>query len=312
MPSLAAVMLHGLIKNKMDKINQAIRAADKADEKVALYRRELLIEAGSIVPGNCQIEEDQLGGRPATWIRPDGAPTDRLIFFLHGGGYIGGSVRYSRNSAADLARSCGLQLLSLDYRLAPEHPYPAARDDVLAAMGELIERGYACGNIMMAGESAGGGLALAATLAILDAGWDRPAAVVALSPWCDLTLGNITLEANDGKDIMLTPYFLHLAAELYAGGQDRHDPFMSPLFGDYTGFPPLLLQVAAEELLLGETIELANRARGSGVAVQLAIFDGMWHVWQTLNELIPESRAALDQIGEFARSLPWSTQATPA
>lgn len=305
MPSLAAVMLRGLIKNRMEKINQAIQAAPDAAEKVAIYRRELAIEAASLVPGDCRVEEDLLGDRPATWIRPEGAPSDRLLLFLHGGGYIGGSVRYSRNSAADLARACGLQLVSLDYRLAPEHPYPAAHSDVLAAYRELLDRGYQAGKIIIAGESAGGGLALAATLAILTDGNAQPAAVIALSPWCDLTLRNITVDANTGKDIMLTPDFLELAAQLYADGHDRGDPYISPLFGDFTGFPPLHLQVAAEELLLGETIDMANRARDSGVSVRLAIFDGMWHVWQTLDELIPEARAALDMIGAFTRDLSW-------
>jgi len=298
-------MLRGLIKNRMEKINQAIQAAPDAIEKVAIYRRELIIEAGSLVSGGCQVEEDLLGDRPATWIRPEGAPPDRLLLFLHGGGYIGGSVRYSRNSASDLARACSLQLVSLDYRLAPEHAYPAAHTDVCSAFRELIDRGYQADKIIIVGESAGGGLALAATLAILAGGNVRPAAVIALSPWCDLTLHNITLDANNGKDIMLTPDFLQLAAELYAGAHDRSDPFISPLFGDYSGFPPLHVQVAAEEILLGETIDLANRARDSGVSVQLEIFDGMWHVWQTLDELIPEARTALDMISVFTRNLPW-------
>jgi acetyl esterase/lipase len=176
---------------------------------------------------------------------------------------------------------------------------------VIAAYRELTDRGYQAGKMIIIGESAGGGLALAATLAILAGGYAPPAAVIALSPWCDLTLHNITLVANEGKDIMLTPGFLQLAAALYAGGQDRRDPFISPAFGDYNGFPPLHMQVAAEELLLGETIDLANRARDSGATVQLEIFDGMWHVWQTLDELIPEARTALDMIGAFTRGLSW-------
>ena len=305
MPSLAAVMLHGLIKNRMDKINQAIRAVESPEEKVAIYRRDLQIEAGSLVPGNCQIEEDELGLRPATWIRPEGAPPDRLILYLHGGGYIGGTVRHSRNAASDIARACGFQLVSLDYRLAPEYPYPAALKDVLAAFAVLIDRGYPAGKIILAGESAGGGLAIASALAMISEGRPHPAAVLGLSPWCDLTMSSITIIANDEKDIILTPDFLAMAAEFYAAGQDLRDPFISPSFGNFTGFPPMLLQVAAEELLLGETIALADRARSSGVDVQLDIFDGMWHTWQSFNELVPESRAALDRIGQFARSLPW-------
>ncbi len=301
LPSIPAVMLHGLIKVRMEKINQAIRQANTPAEKVACYRRELPVEIGSLVPGDCRIEDGELGGRPATWIKPADAPADRAILYLHGGGYIGGSVLYSRNSASDLARCCNRALASLDYRLAPEHPYPAASQDVVNAYEHLLRLKYQAKQIVLAGESAGGGLALASVFALKQAGLPLPGAIIGLSPWCDLTLDNITVQANNGKDIMVTADFLDLAADLYAAGQDRTVACMSPLFGDFTDYPPLLLQVAAEELLLGEVITLANKAKHSRVDVELDIFDGMWHVWQSLNELVPESRAALDKIASFIR-----------
>ncbi len=299
MRSLTAVVLRGLLKTRMDRVNRAVLSAGAPEEQVAVYRRELSIEIGKLVLGDYRVEDSLLGGRPATWIRHDSFPNDRATLFLHGGGYVGGSVYYSRNQAYDIAKAAGQEVVSLDYRLAPENPFPAAVDDVLAAWRDLLGQGYAPEMLTLAGFSAGGGLALAATLAIRENGLPLPGAVVGLSPWCDLTMNQITVKANNGKDIMIPAEFLALAAGLYANGQDRTNPLMSPLYGNLTGFPPLLLQVAAEELLLGEVIAFADKADKSGVAVTLEIFDGMWHVWQSLDEVVPEARAAMERIGEF-------------
>lgn len=310
MPSLPGVMLHGLIKSRMEKIKNSIQAAETNEEKVAIYRRDLTLDVGSLVLGDCKAEDSELAGRPATWITSDSFPADRMILFLHGGGYVGGSVFYSRNQAADIAKAAGRKLVSLDYRLAPEAPWPAALQDVLAAWRSLLADGYEASSISLVGFSAGGGLALASVLAMRQENLPLPGAVVGLSPWCDLTLRQITIKANSGKDIMISPEFLEVAASLYTAGHDRADPLISPLFGDLTGFPPLLLQVAAEELLLGEVIALADKADKSGVEVSLEIYDGMWHVWQSMNELLPEARSALDHVGGFIRQ--WSAPAAAA
>jgi len=302
MPSLPAVMLHGLLKAKMEKINRTILAAGSLEEQVAAYRRELAIEVGKLVLGDYKAREEELGGRPATWILHDAFPDDRATVFLHGGGYVGGSVTYSRNQAYDIAKAAGQKVVSVDYRLAPEYPFPAAVEDILAVWRELLERGYQPDRLTLAGYSAGGGLALAGALAIREQGLPLPGALVGLSPWCDLTLNQITVKANNGKDIMISAEFLEMAARLYAGSQDRTNPLMSPLFGDLAGLPPILLQVAAEEILLGEVIAFADKANKSGVAVSLDIYDGMWHVWQSMDELVPEARNAMERVGTFIRT----------
>ena len=295
-------MLRGLVKNKMERVNKEINEAKTAEEKVKAYRQGMSVPAGAVVFGKYDIVESELGGCPVTWLSRDFFPEDRAILYLHGGGYIGGSVLYSRNGAASLAVELGCKLAAIDYRLAPEHPWPAALDDALAAYEQMLGDGFPAEGIIVIGESAGGGLALATILAAKDKGLKLPAAVIALSPWCDLTMSNITLKANRGRDIMLTNELLTLASSLYAGDNDRTDPYISPLFGDFTGFPPLLIQVAAEELLLGEIIDIAGRAsRQSASEVQLEVYENVWHVWQTMDEIVPEARQAVEKMGAFVK-----------
>lgn len=302
MASLSSAMLRGLVKNKMERVNKEINEAKTAEEKVKAYRQGMSVPAGAVVFGKYDIVESDLGGCPVTWLNRDFFPEDRAILYLHGGGYIGGSVLYSRNGAASLAVELGSKLAAIDYRLAPEHPWPAALDDALAAYEQMLSDGIPAEGIVVIGESAGGGLALATVLAAKDKGLKLPSAVIALSPWCDLTMSNITMQANRGRDIMLTNELLALASSLYAGDNDRTNPYISPLFGDFTGFPPLLIQVASEELLLGEIIDMAGRAyRQSTNEVQLEIYENVWHVWQTMDEIVPEARQAVEKMGAFVK-----------
>jgi len=305
MASLSATVMHKLLKRRRDKLVSTMLASASSEEQVAAYRNELAVEAGSIMLGDCRAEEGILGGRPAIWFSYEDSLPDRIILYLHGGGYVGGTIQHSRNHASDLARATGLRVVSLDYRLAPENPFPAALEDVLAAYTELTVIGFKPENIVLTGISAGGGLVLAATLACRDAGQPLPGALVGLSPWCDLTVSQITVQANEQRDIILTPELLEGAASLYAGDQDRKNPLISPFLGDVTGLPPLLLQASSSELLLGEIIALADKAKKSGVETELQIYDGVWHGWQALNELIPEARAAQTEIGRFVRRHIW-------
>ena len=295
-------MLRGLVKNKMERVNKEISEAETAEEKVKAYRQGMSVPAGAVIFGKYEIVEGQLGNCPVTWMSQDFFPVDRAILYLHGGGYIGGSVLFSRNGAASLAVEFGSKLAAIDYRLAPEHPWPAALDDALAAYEQMLSDGMPAEGIVIVGESAGAGLALATVLAAKDKGLAMPAAVIALSPWCDLTMSNITMRANRRRDIMLTNELLTLASSLYAGDNDRTNPYISPIFGDFSGFPPLLIQVAAEELLLGEIIDTAGRAaEQSENEVQLEIYEGVWHVWQTMDEIVPEARQAVEKMGAFVK-----------
>ena len=311
MPSLSASVMHKLLKRRKDKLVSTILSIDSLDAQVAAYRRELAVEAGSIIIGDCQAEEAILGGRPAIWFNREDALQDRVILYLHGGGYVGGAIHHTRNHASDLTRVVGQRVVSLDYRLAPENPYPAALEDTLAAYTDLLDMGFKPEAVTLLGLSAGGGLALAAALACRDAGKPMPGAIVGLSPWCDLTVRNITIQANEQRDIILTPALLDGAAMLYAGDHDRTNPLISPLYGDLNGLPPILLQVASGEMLLGEAIALTDKAKKSGVDVTLAIYDSVWHCWQTLNELLPEARAAQVEIGRFVRRHTWPADRIP-
>ena len=175
-------MLRGLVKNKMERVNKEINEAKTAEEKVKAYRQGMSVPAGAVVFGKYDIVESELGGCPVTWLSRDFFPEDRAILYLHGGGYIGGSVLYSRNGAASLAVELGCKLAAIDYRLAPEHPWPAALDDALAAYEQMLSGGIPAEGIVVIGESAGGGLALATVLAAKDKGIKLPSAVIAISP----------------------------------------------------------------------------------------------------------------------------------
>ncbi len=301
MPSLAANVMHRLIRIRATKLHSTMRKAATIEEQVAAYRRELALDAASLIVGDCKTHDALLGGRPATWFSYTGALDGHVVLFLHGGGFVGGTLFHNRGQAADIARATGQTVVCLDYRLAPEHPFPAALDDTVAAYKALIEQGYEPGAITLFGCSAGGGLVLAAALVIREAGVPLPGAIVGFSPWCDLTVQQATIQANQPKDIVLQPDLLEGGAALYANGHDRTDPLMSPLFGELTGLPPLLLHVAAEELMLGEVIALADKAKRSGVEVELEVFDGLWHVFQAMSELVPEARAALNKAADFIR-----------
>lgn len=308
MPSLSASVMHKLLKRRRDKLIESLIACKTPEEQVALYRSEISVDAGSIIVGDCRADEVTLGGRPAIWFtRPEALP-DRVVLYLHGGGYVGGNLENTRNHAADLARACREKVVSLDYRLAPENQYPAALEDVLAAYIELLGMGFSPDAVTIMGVSAGGGLALAAALACRDAGHPMPGAIVGLSPWCDLTVSNVMIQANAETDIILTPAQLDAAARFYAGNHDRTNPLISPLHGDLTGLPPIMLQVAAGEMMLGEVLALADKAMRSGVIVDVKVWEGMWHGWQALNELLPEARAAQRAIGAFVRLHTWPEQ----
>lgn len=301
MPSIPAVMMRGIIKIRVDRFNNSIKDCASVAERVDAYRRDLEIDAGALIMGDCRAEDVTLAGRPATWITRDDFPADRVVLYLHGGGYLSGDLLHNRNLASDIARTTGQKVLMFDYRMAPEFPFPAALDDTLAAWQALIDDGYQPQFISILGCSAGGGLALAAALALRDAAKPLPGTVIGLSPWLDLTMSQITIRANKDKDAILNLEFLQFAAGLYAAEHNPANPLISPLFADLTGLPPLMLQVASEEMLLGEVVALADKAEKSGVVVDLEIFEGMWHVWQALNELVPESRAALEKVGIFIR-----------
>ena len=246
------------------------------------------------------LEAVDAGGVPAYWVRT-GKPANhrKALLYLHGGGYILGSAQTMLGLPLRIGPAASVPVLSVEYRLAPEHPFPAAVDDALAAYRWLLSRGYRPRDIGVFGDSAGGGLAVALVLAARDARVPMPAAVAALSPLTDLTAIGDTRTTLAAVDPILvgdpTQRFL-----VYAGNRDPRDPLISPVYADLGGLPPLLIQVGTREALLSDSVRLARRAREAGVDVTLDVWEGMWHVWQDSVD-VPEGAGASAEIAAFFR-----------
>lgn len=250
-------------------------------------------------PKDTGIEETVLEGLRCGDIRPPWERPGRVVLYLHGGGYVTGSIESYRMLCVPLARALGLRVIVPEYRLAPEHPYPAALEDALSAFRGLLAEGFAASDIVLAGDSAGGGLCLAAALSLRGSGGPTPAAVICLSPWADLSNSGASHASNAKSEALLDTRDLDRWAALYAGGARLEDPYVSPVNGDFRGFPPLLIQVDREEILLDDSWAVAERARAAGVDVVLSVWDGLWHVWPALGDLIPESGAAFEEMRAF-------------
>ena len=241
-------------------------------------------------------------GVSAEWLRPREAG-GAVVLYLHGGGYVIGSPRSHRHLAAAIATAAGGSALLPDYRRAPEHPFPAAVDDAVAAYRWLIEdSGLRPGSIVIAGDSAGGGLTVATLLALRDAKVPLPAAGVCLSPWTDLTCSLPSHTTRAGVDPIVETSMVSRMASAYLGSADARTPLASPLHADLGGLPSLFIQVGRDEVLLDDATELAARARAAGVDVTLEVWDAMIHVWQWFLPMLDEAQAAVDRIGAFVRT----------
>ena len=254
------------------------------------------------VPDDVLVTEVNAGGVPAHWLAAPGADAGRVLLFLHGGGFEFGSVRSDGELAARLGRAGGMRVLFPEYRLAPEHPFPAAFDDVLAAW-RWLRSGQALGarSIAVAGDSAGGGLAAALLVATRDAGEALPAAAVLMSPTVDLTSSGASMTERADQDPISTPAMLRQFASDYLAGADPKTPLASPLFAQLAGLPPLLIQVGTADLLLSDSERLAAAAAEAGVDVTLEIGEGLPHVYQLMLGT-PEAAEATERIGKFLRA----------
>jgi acetyl esterase/lipase len=230
------------------------------------------------------------------------ADPEWVIFYLHGGAYAIGTAASSVGLASDLARRAGARLVSVDYRLAPEHPHPAALDDAVAAYRGLLDSGVAASAIAIAGESAGAGLAAATLVALKHAGLPQPSSAVLMSPWADLTLSGDSINAKAAVDPALTPEGLRRRAIDYVADRDPTADLVSPIFADLTGLPPLLIQAGSHEILLDDATRLASRAAAADVAVTLEVTPGVPHVFQGFAAMLDEGDAALTSAGQFLRA----------
>ncbi len=292
--------LIGLRKRLLEVfIRRWIRPALDPSLDVEHQRRQILRAARFVPPvRGVEISKHRIDGRDALWLTPPGGQADSAILYFHGGAYVFGSPRTHRNVAARLARRTGMPVLLPDYRLAPKSRCPAALADARLAWGHLLECGLAPERLVVAGDSAGGGLAIALAQS-LTGEIEQPAALVAFSPWVDLTLSGETIRSLAANDPMLRPEYLEWAARTYLGGRFGSDPVASPLFGDFSDFPPLLIQAAGREILLDDAIRLATAARATGTDVRLEIEPSLWHAWQLFAGLVPEADQAIDRAARF-------------
>jgi acetyl esterase/lipase len=238
-------------------------------------------------------------GLRGEWLTPPGEPGGRVLLYLHGGGYFFCSPRTHRPVTVNLCRRARAYTLALRYRLAPEHPFPAALEDAVGAYLWLLDMGYHPAQIGLAGDSAGGGLALATLVYLRDSGLPLPAAAVCFSPWTDLAGTGRSLDANDEMCAMFSAQAIRRGAQIYLAGADPRSPLVSPLYADLRGLPPLLLHVSDSEVLLDDSTRLAEKAREAGVPTRLKVWPRQPHVWQLFAPVLPEGRQSLQEAAEF-------------
>lgn len=250
-------------------------------------------------PDDMQSETVMAGRVSGDFITAPGIDPSRTLLYLHGGGYVIGSVDTHRILTHDLSRAADARVLSLEYSLAPEAPFPAGVDDAVAAYKWLLDGGTPANKIALAGDSAGGGLVIAALLAARDQGLPMPAAGVCFSPWIDMEGLGDSMTSRAEADPLITREGLLWYADLYVAGGDPRDPLINPLYADMVGLPPLYIQVGDAETLLDDAVRLDAHARAAGIEVQFEIWDDMIHVWQLFAPLLSEGRDAINKAGAF-------------
>ena len=254
------------------------------------------------IDADVKCEPVNAGGIKSEWITAPGADAGRAILYLHGGGYVIGSINTHRTLAGRLSRASKARVLVIDYRLAPEHPFPAAVEDSVAAYRWMLSTGLKASRIAVAGDSAGGGLTVATLVAIRDAKLAVPAAGACMSPWVDLEGLGDSIKSKAAVDPMVQKDGLLQMAAAYLAGKDSRTPLAAPLYADLAGLPPLLIQVGTAETLLDDSTRLAERARKAGVKVTLEPWENMIHVWQVFAPMLEEGQQAIEKIGEFIRA----------
>jgi len=268
-------------------------------------RRERLDEVGSTWPPASDVtcEAVDCDGVPGEWSVVPGSAPSRVLLYFHGGGYCSGSIVSHRRLVTEAGRTAGTRTLAIDYRRAPEHPYPSAHEDALTAWRFLRRQGIAATSIAVGGDSAGGNLTLALISRLRAAGEELPACAWLLSPWTDLTMSGATLATKDSVDPLIHAAYLAELADAYAPAPvDRRNPLISPLFAELAGFPPVLIQVGSAETLLADATRLAAAAGAADVDVTLKIWPHMIHAWPVWNAKLEDGRRALADAGRFIRS----------
>lgn len=254
-----------------------------------------------VLPDDVKCEVVDAGGVPAEWIYTPEAMENHVVLYYHGGGWISGSINTHRDLVARISRASKTRVLILDYRLAPEHPFPAAFDDCIAAYKWLLSKGISHGNIVIAGDSAGATLTLTCLLRLRDEGIALPSAGVSIAPLTDATLSSESFKNNSEIDPFDSTEDVEFMLKQYIGNMDRRNPLISPLFADLHGLPPILLHAGTLEISVDDSIRFAERAKEAGVDVTIEIFEGMPHVFHAFATVAPEAQQAIDKIGKFVQ-----------
>lgn len=288
----------------IDQVIELVRQNAVGAEGLSLEDRRASMDQTAALfglPDDVRTEDITLAGRPARVFTPKSGHSDHVLLYFHGGGYVMGSPTSHNHITARFAQQTGAKVISFDYRLAPENPFPAAVEDGVAAYKALLDAGTAPEQIAIGGDSAGGGLTFATLAKARADGLPMPAAAIGLSPWTDLTGRSETYKTRAEADPMIQPGAITDIGGQYLAGASAEDPLASPLFGDLTGFPPLLIQVGDAEILLDDSREFEKKARAAGVDATLEVWDRMIHVWHAFFPMLPEGQEALDRLAGFVK-----------
>lgn len=290
-------------QQQLDSLIQMMKAQPVLESPSVEQQRAGFEQMAALFPVDADIKRESVSanGVKSEWVSAADADAGRAILYLHGGGYVIGSINTHRSLAARLSRAAKARVLLIDYRLAPEHPYPAAVEDSVAAYRWMLAQGLKPSRIAVVGDSAGGGLTAATLVAIRDAKLALPAAGVLLSPWVDMEGIGESMKTNDAADPIVHKDALLGMAKAYLGGKDPRTPLAAPLYADLKGLPPLLIQVGTAETLLDDASRLADRAKKAGVNVTYEPWQNMIHVWHIFAPMLDEGQQAIDKIGAFVR-----------
>jgi len=298
MPSKELEQIKILLRSsKMFELEEKGIAATLERRRASLERISKMLR----IDKDLKCEPFKIGKIPAEWVIAPNASDKRVVLYLHGGGYIIGSINTHRELASRISRASEARILLIDYRLAPENKFPAAIEDATLAYRWLLKEEYNPDNIVIAGDSAGGGLTLATLVELRDQGEPLPAGAVCLSPWTDLEGLGESMKTKAKEDPWISGDSTGEIAKLYLGNADPRNPLASPLHANLKGLPPILIQVGTSEVLLDDSVRFANQAKKVGVKVNLEIWEDMIHVFQAFATYLPEGREAIDHIGKFIK-----------
>ncbi len=286
---------------KLKRILREKGAASSGAPVTLEQRRKGLEKVAFRAADDIGVETLSVAGRPAEWLRAPGALAERAILYFHGGGYVMGSPTTHRALAGEISRAAQAAVLLVDYRLAPEDPFPAAVEDGVASFRWLLAQGFAAKQMAVAGDSAGGGLVVATLVSARDQGLTMPGAAVCISPWSDLTCSNESYQTRADADPLVASGSISEMTGAYLQGADPKNPLASPNFADLRALPPLLIHVGTDEVLLDDSIKLDKKAKADGVDSTLEIWDDMIHVWHAFHPMLPEGKQAIQRVGSFLR-----------